>query len=638
MSLTDVEIALGSGMNDTLHEAMLGDAESPLVRNWIPKGEEFQTREGSIFVHGTAADQRLLTPFAFRTNLQTEYLLCAGSKDQVKKQSGAGFINIPQQGVHMASGGEVPGNDFWNWFFVTKGLVTYGCRRGMLDSIVNVGRVYHITKDRVTKAGTAAPTQAPTVLESSGAGLLPAGTWLCAYTFVLDSGSADETESDLSPTTSVTTAALKKRDWANIQTSLHPRCNARRLYVSVDGGETLFFVTQIVNDASDSVTEQVLQADYEDEAAVGLTFPPVNPEVLIEWDGKLWVHDGKTMWQSEPGKRENFDPLKSFTINRPPNTPSRLRGLLPWDGSRLAVGMDYSMHYLVVDDSKITGYRVEDVSTNIGLASANGMCVGSSTLFYYSGFQVWATTGGDPICISDKRVQKTLERIPLSMRERAVMTYDERHGRVLLSFASKAPTSTENDLILAFSTVDNKWSFLSYYDSEDGATRFAPQWMGYVPAPLPYNLKYIAATFSNMNRVMSLESTSNQDQGVANSELVRHEFISAARQAQGMALCVRRIRLALAQKLPTGPDAGGLPGESQGTFQATVSLRLDGNRETTPRVVTIGSEWTPINIDNLDDPARTVSVHVVIRANRRLSCYGLVLETVLLKSRIGTAA
>lgn len=626
-------------MNDSIHESLLGDGECPLLKNLLPRGRDWVSRRGITSVQPTAAVVRLLSGWAlkwdspFSPPLETEpgapipqYVLFAGSNGRIRKGVGSGYAIVPENGVALvASTGQDANRPWWA---VSRGLQSYVCRQGQKDSIPNRGRVFHVSASQVSKAGISKPPIAPVVVEGT-LGLLDAGTYKCGFTYVLGNGN----ESDMSTVAEVTITQDKRIDWSNILPSGHPRCTIRRLYKSVNGGEILFQIAELANGVDhDLFVDNVREEDYGDEAILGLTYPPLDPYMLTAWQDRLWVSDGELAWQSDPVHWEEFDPLKAIRVRIATNDISRLKSLVPWDNNRMAFLKEHSVHTLNVDPGSLFGYRVEHISTVIGCAGAGAACIGEGTLFWYSGLQVWASEGGNPVCISDKKVERVLSQVQVGRREHAWMVYDERTGFIILSLS--VGSTAENNMALGFNVRTGMWTTLRWNENDDASLGYGPTWMGRVQVD-NQDQEEIMCTFDNMNRLMFLNGSTKGDVEDNNGHAVRCEFMSPCIQAEGNAIGVRRVRILVSRQREDG-DITGDPDfdfPTYGDFDLRLNNLAYSPNRTGIRLDNEQSEWTSINLDNLNELGNTVLLHGVIRAKKAIAVHGIVFETTIFTGR-----
>lgn len=113
-----------------------------------------------------------------------------------------------------------------------------------------------ISAGTISMMGGTAPTNPPTVAESVGVGVLPAGVYSCHYTFY---NSTNGWESSPSPIADVTIGATKNIEWTALPSTYTKTGVAhKRLYRSeVGGGSPYYFVAQIAlatTTYTDSVT------------------------------------------------------------------------------------------------------------------------------------------------------------------------------------------------------------------------------------------------------------------------------------------------------------------------------------------------------------------------------------------------
>ena len=157
-----------------------------------------------------------------------------------------------------------------------------------------------VTSTGLVPWGIAKPGSGPTAADG-GAGALPAGTYKYKVTFVNTATGTESNPHDAE--VSVTIGASRQISLTNIPTSSDTQVNQRRIYRTSAGGALYFFLTQINDNSTTSLTDNIttLQSDL-----IKFDNDPPEDTYRFHW----WSHTTNRMWWC------NNRTLSSIGLNR----------------------------------------------------------------------------------------------------------------------------------------------------------------------------------------------------------------------------------------------------------------------------------------------------------------------------------
>ena len=168
-------------------------------------------------------------------------------------------------------------------------------RMPQIDSVMTVfagtpAMISDIDTGELSRLGGDAPTSAPTIAASAGAGALT-GDFYCAYTFY------DPTsgwESSLSPFSTLLTITAKNIEWSGLPTSsTKAGVTKLRLYRTESSGEQVFYRAYEINIAATYTDNNTLLGSISDD--IGAHDPPPTGAYLgEEYANRFWTSDGST--------------------------------------------------------------------------------------------------------------------------------------------------------------------------------------------------------------------------------------------------------------------------------------------------------------------------------------------------------
>lgn len=596
------ELTPRGGMVDTPARTPTGYARRLL--NMSYRNNAWVGRFGARALHATACGDRLTGVFSKKTTgpgavTWNLYGISGGTsllKATFLRQIGAALSPIPYSGV---SAPDYDAGDFWRQWRTapTTDAIEYACRRTYKGGVL-----YHVTASAVTPGAIPGPSVAPTVIDSAGAGTLPAGDYPVAYRFL----TSDGMYSPWSPTAVATIALNKKRAWT-IQASTHPRVIARELGVGFAGGDerNIYVAATITDNVSLTYEEDTDEEDLSIArfANLALGEPPEDPEDLDRWDGRLWVLSNNPRPLIWPCSIDGgvpiystYDPDKALAPPGPAG--QRWMAFRGWDRNRAAALTDGASY--VVQPGSGGGYTVTELDPNHGAVSAAAVAVGGGMLAWFDGRNLLVSDGGPPAVVNRGEVDVLLAQVPAAYAERSIVAYSPddaggKRGMFILCVPSTA-ASTDPDLALCFDS--QTWSLRSYF----GADELAPSAMAQIASPDAKAYLAAAFPFTSGHRLHRLDGPYRRDEGPEN---IPQEFETAAIPIpKGYnTVAVARVHVGVRRRQDTDTADPGAP------ITCNLSLVVNGV-EGTPVSATVvaGTEYLHARVQNLGSPAADVSI------------------------------
>lgn len=497
--------------------------------------------------------------------------------------------------------------------------VLYACRRTFPSS-----ELYHVTVNQVTAAGITAPPT-PTVVGAGAASALAAGTYPVSCRYVTSDGQYSPMAPIPQTATGglVTITANQFRRWT-LTASTHPRVTGIELMVGFDGGDagSVYFAYLAAN-ATATVDEDVIDEAY-NLAKVGnfdLVVPPSNPEDVGIWDARQWLivnSPQPTLWMSHidaaGSSWETFNPQRALGL--PAQGGRRYQAFRPWDRGRAALLTDNSCHF-VQPGNGADFYNITDIDLEHGCVSASAVAIGAGILVYFDGRNVLATDGGPTRIISKGWVDEVLSHVPAPYATRAVIEYTPDDGGAFYISIPSADESTANDLVLCWDTKE--WHDRSYF-----AGLYAPLAMNRIPSlTAQWNT---AASFSNANRLIRLDSPVRRDEGPINIAQLFETGCIPIPEGYG-SVSIARVHAGVRRRVDANVPDPGVP------ISITFSLRL--NRATITTAVTAtapaDTEYLHARAQNLRTPVANVSIIGVLDHPDLIEVFDLWAECVFYK-------
>ncbi len=597
-----ISFAPRGGMVDT--PARTPDGFAALLRNCYFRAGAWVWRAGAQKLHASVDVDQPVGAWALKTTgpgtptwtlINATRGASASLPARFGRLVGSAFVGIPYNGTTPPDYDVTDAWRAWRAQAVTD-TTLYACRRTYKG-----GRLYHVTANSVTAAGIAAPA-APAVVDSAGAGVLPAGEYTVSYRF----RTAEGMYSPWSPTAVATIGANKKRAWT-ITTSSHPRVTARELGASYPGATDVFFAHLVNDNTTTTVEEDVLPAAYDlarlRDGDLGL--PPENPEDVLMWGGLLWLvsnDPSPALWRCgldfQGAVWELFDPNKALIPGS--SGGQRAVAVRAFDDDRLGLLMDGSVH--VVEAIGGDSYGIRGVEGSTGCVSAPAADGGAGWLCWFDGRNVMASRGAtEAQIVSRAWVDEALAAVAAADAERSIVKYTPDDGG---GFHVCVPQTGNSEPALDAiwrpnDPAGNQWHTRKYL-----ASGVAPTFIGLSPAPAAG--QYTIACLPGVNRVFRIDAPTHRDQGPANIA-VRIETGALELPDGYGSLAVAAVHIGVRRRADTT-----LP-DQDATVSCDVSLILnDGAEVTTPVTATLtaGTEYLHARANNLQKPRARVQVRL----------------------------
>lgn len=444
-----------SGRNGGVPATHIGDNEFEVLKNYVPIRSKLKLRDGYSGVVTVAVGEDLTSLFAFKEDTGT-WTLMIGGLTRLYRQDGTGTIAVPRSD----GGGSPYTSETSPWCHSQYMNVLYSSRK-------NTGTLKRGKADFIQDAGIDAPSSAPS-LADGGAGSLSAANYYGVVTFYNTETGAESNPSAASSVLAL--GASKQIAWSSIPTSTNGQVNARRLYRTLPNQQGVyFFVAQISDNFTTTYTDNVIDADLDEEASLRNGLPPSNVIYNVIHKERMWVSDGVDLFYSEQGKPESFYSLSKIQIT--PDDGHEMRGLHSF-GDRLAVGKTNGIHFIT--GTSEANFSVSTLSNRHGVHSHHSMKNAEGLMFWFGGSDFFVTDGVTVESISDPKVKDIVDAIPNDQRENVVAAVEPSLGWYVASVASGVGQTTNNKLLI-YNYRDKVWSVFEY---AAGAPRFIGDFYG----------------------------------------------------------------------------------------------------------------------------------------------------------------
>lgn len=411
----------------------IADNELAILENLFVQDGKLKRRGGTLRVTSSAYAQKLTSLFAYKKAVGT-WILLIGARQSIAKLSGTGIVQLP----HVL--GTVYTDDPMPWVFRQYNDIVYGARK-------SAGTIQRIDGDVVMDAGIPKPASAPTAVEGA-AGVLPAGTYRYVVAFTNTTTGA---EGDFSAEVSVTIAANKKIELSNVPVSTNAQVNGKNIYRSLKDASGEYFYVATIGNFTTTYSDNIAEADLGDSVSKENGLPPPAIRGIELWRERLWAHDGRDLFASRAGFPEQFD--ADFLIQVSPDDGHEIRGLLAFE-ERLLVGKTNTVRFGVGTD--IADFDFDNVLTDKhGVGAGNSMATAGGLAFWLGMDDFYITDGQTVNGIGNRKIRKTLEAIPATVRERAVSYVIPEENRYITMLPQDVVSGF--DLEAAYDYKSDRW-------------------------------------------------------------------------------------------------------------------------------------------------------------------------------------
>lgn len=578
--------SLAGGLNLTAAE-MIGDSEAVQLDNFYVKGPSLFQREGYTEIAGPHTEEILsVALYDPDPTISNDELIILGCRSSLAKVSGANIVLLT-----VADGRVYPDSEN-RWWFVQYNDELFGCQKGN-------GGVKRIYGSAVIEAGIVAPATEVTPGDG-GAGKKLAGVYRFAVRYYNRTTGARSNWSPLSkPLTIIDNQQVLL---TNVPVSSNPQVNARQIGATAPDGAIIYLVGQIDDNVTTTYLENALSPDEYGEADVDVNGnpttdtrngpPPDQAWALEKHKERLFVLNKDGLFWSEPAYFQSFKATSYFPLVRG-------TGLLAWDQHGLVIATEKDAQILLGDTP--SDWRIDLLSREHGCPAGKSMAIGDGTLFWYTGTNIVASSGGAPAILPGiERIREFLDDISDADKADVIGETIPSRGWYVLS----ADTSTGRVAII--------------YDYKEN--RFA----GVIP-DAPKTIVRLLSEQAKVDRVYAAFDdvydlydflTDTTDDGTAITANLKTKNFGY--ETQGMSKITRRVNILC-------PRTNG-----------TVTLRVyhDGTLVTTRSGLSVNSNgWKRFGVNTSGQPGALVQIGLEYSGTTQLRIDQLQIEGVLIQGR-----
>lgn len=268
----------------------------------------------------------------------------------------------------------------------------------------------------VGSSGIAAPATAPTLAEGA-AGAIPAASFKGVYTFYNASTDLESNPSPVSNTLAL--GANKKINWTGIAVSSNVQVTSRRIYRTLpDQSGEYFLVAEIPNNTDTIYTgDNVLTQDLDEAVSQANGTPPPGLLFGTVFKERLFASDGRTVFHSQDGLIEAFDPDAEIPVFV--DDGHDIRALHAY-GDRLVIGKTNGVHYLVGSDPDT--FALLTLSDRHGCVSHHSMQSAEGLLFWLGSDNVYRSDGNAVTGVASVKLRTILRDMDDAAARDAVAT------------------------------------------------------------------------------------------------------------------------------------------------------------------------------------------------------------------------
>lgn len=305
--------------------------------------------------------------------------------------------------------------------------------------------------------GINAPTTAPTVAAGAAGSL--AGDYQAVVTFYR-SGNYP-CESNPSPESATVTLASQQISLTNIPTSADPKVNARRIYLTTAGGAKFYWVTDILDNSTTS-----LSIDTDDDTILGgdeVSYdrhPPPAGKYLEVWDNRLWVGGVEDypymVMYTNAGTSEEMAST-NFLQFRVPRSETMMQ--IKAFGDRLFVFFETKIFR--IDKIGASMYDIEELPQNIGCAASWSVAVCDKFMCWLSEFGIEVFNGNECFRpIVSRYVKTTLSTLNRNFIQRVAGGHHFDNGEYWLAIPTGS--NEEPDKVIVFRYLEKSFTVYAF--------------------------------------------------------------------------------------------------------------------------------------------------------------------------------
>jgi len=421
------------GLNEAAAE-MIQDNEFAQLDNWFVEGPSLWTRLGYTLVGGPH-DEEILSIFLYDPDITAsgDEIVLLGCRSSLAVLSGTDIVELE------VSDGRIYPDNTTRWWIVQYGNAAYACQKGN-------GGVKRVYGNSVMEAGIVAPTVEPQATDG-GDGKKEEGNYRFAYRYYNTQTGA---KSNWSPSSlEIALEDAHKALITDIGTSTNPQVNARQIGATKANDAVIYLVGQINDNSSTTYEENASdEAQEYGEADVDANgnvttdtrhgAPPDQAWSLELYKERVFVLNRDGLFWSEAGLSQSFKGTSFLPV-------ARGTGLIHWPEHGLVIATEKNGQILQGDTP--TDFRTDagNLSREHGCPAGKSMAIGDKILFWYTGTNIVATTGGSPeILPGIERIRTTLDSIPDAQKSDVVGETIPSKGWYVLS----VPTDTTRKAIV----------------------------------------------------------------------------------------------------------------------------------------------------------------------------------------------
>lgn len=320
-----------------------------------------------------------------------------------------------------------------------------------------------IEGDAIQTLGIIAPESAPSVAIGSGGDLI--GDYKFAVTF-MRSGNYP-CESNPSPVSAIVSPSSQRINLTNIPISSDQKVNRRRIYRVYANGAILYWHTDIEDNTTTVLEDNLHDSSLGDEVSYD-RFPPPKGSLFEVWDNRLWIAGSEEfpelLFFTNTGTAEEWGAMNFLNIKR--RDTSRINQIREF-GDKLYTWKPESWFEIVKVGSSY--YDVVERPENFGTDAPWSVTVCNNILVWKSPHGIEAFNGSS---CHRPRVSSLIERTMASINDdhvrRCVGGYREKDSEFWLAI----PTESEwPDKVVIWNTLSNVFAI---YTFNKNITTFAP--------------------------------------------------------------------------------------------------------------------------------------------------------------------
>ena len=428
---------LAGGLNESAAEN-IADRELSELSNAYVSGQSVFQREGKI-LHAGVYSEDILSVFRYNPDLieaEEEFILlgCSGSIARVDGDDIAA--------LQIADGRIYP-TLTTRWWFEQYNNEAFACRRGN-------GGLKRIYGDSVMDGGISPPATPPIVTDG-GDGKKTGGVYKVADRYKNSLTGARSNWSPFSQPIMIPDA--HKLAISSITASSSQQINAREIGCTRPDEAVIYLVGQISDNTTTTFVDNTLAPDEYGEADVDVKgnqitdfrhgLPPDQAWAVAKHKERLFILNKDGIFYSEPGWMQSFRSSAYLPVQRG-------TGLFSWEGHGLVITTDKNAQILLGDTPSDWHTEEGNLSREHGCPAGKSLAVGDGTLFWYTGVNIVASSGGAPAILPGiERIRATLDAIPEASKSQVagetipsrgwyVLTVPQASGWTLIVYDYKA--------------------------------------------------------------------------------------------------------------------------------------------------------------------------------------------------------